>query len=152
MEASKVCLKFWGVRGSIPTPQIENLKFGGNTSCVEIRSGENESVIFDGGSGIRALGDSLMQEAAGAPINAKIFLTHFHWDHIQGIPFFAPLYGPKNHISFISGTTGMPLCRKFWKARWRSRIIRSISVRSPPSGTFTSLSLAMQSRLPGSNT
>ena len=50
-----------------------------------------------------------MQEAAGAPINTKIFLTHFHWDHIQGIPFFAPLYGPKNHISFFSGSTGRPL-------------------------------------------
>jgi phosphoribosyl 1,2-cyclic phosphodiesterase len=104
-----VRLKFWGVRGSIPTPQIENLKFGGNTPCVEIRNGENESVIFDAGSGIRALGDWLMQEAAGAPIDANIFLTHFHWDHIQGIPFFAPLYGPKNNISFISGAAGQPL-------------------------------------------
>jgi len=104
-----VRVKFWGVRGSIPTPQIENLKFGGNTPCVEIRDGQNESVIFDAGSGIRALGDRVMEEAAGAPINANIFLTHFHWDHIQGIPFFAPLYGPKNHISFISGTTGQPL-------------------------------------------
>lgn len=109
MEGAQVRLKFWGVRGSIPTPQIENLKFGGNTPCIEIRNGENECVIFDAGSGIRALGQTLMDEAAGAAIKAKIFLTHFHWDHIQGIPFFAPLYGPNNHISFLSGSSGRPL-------------------------------------------
>src|ERR1700735_5935475 len=109
MDGAQVRLKFWGVRGSTPPPQIENLKFGGNTSCLEIRNGDNECVIFDAGSGIRALGQTLMQEAAGAPIDAKIFLTHFHWDHIQGIPFFAPLYGPKNHISFLSGSSGRPL-------------------------------------------
>jgi phosphoribosyl 1,2-cyclic phosphodiesterase len=109
MDGVNVRLKFWGVRGSTPTPQIENLKFGGNTPCLEVRTTENECVIFDAGSGIRALGQTLMQEANGSPINLKIFLTHFHWDHIQGIPFFAPLYGPKNHISFISGSTGRPL-------------------------------------------
>jgi phosphoribosyl 1,2-cyclic phosphodiesterase len=109
MDGTQVRIKFWGVRGSTPTPQIENLKFGGNTSCLEVRNGANECVIFDAGSGIRALGQTLMQEAAGAPIDAKIFLTHFHWDHIQGIPFFAPLYGPQNHISFLSGSTGRPL-------------------------------------------
>jgi len=109
MSGAQVRLKLWGVRGSTPTPQIENLKFGGNTSCVEIRNGEDECAIFDAGSGIRALGQTLMQEAAGAPIKAKIFLTHFHWDHIQGIPFFAPLYGPENHISFVSGSSGLQL-------------------------------------------
>jgi phosphoribosyl 1,2-cyclic phosphodiesterase len=109
MDGTQVRIKFWGVRGSTPTPQIENLKFGGNTPCLEVRNGANECVIFDAGSGIRALGQTLMQEAAGAPIDTKIFLTHFHWDHIQGIPFFAPLYGPNNHISFLSGSTGRPL-------------------------------------------
>jgi len=109
MDGVQVRLKFWGVRGSTPTPQIENLKFGGNTSCVEIRTAQNECVIFDAGSGIRALGQTLLQEAKGAAINTRIFLTHFHWDHIQGLPFFAPLYGPNNHISFFSGSTGKPL-------------------------------------------
>ena len=109
MESTRLRLKFWGVRGSTPTPQIENLKFGGNTPCLEIRNGENECVIFDAGSGIRALGQSLLQESAGKPIKARIFLTHFHWDHIQGIPFFAPLYGPDNHISFLAGSSGRPL-------------------------------------------
>ncbi len=109
MDGVQVRLKFWGVRGSTPTPQIENLKFGGNTPCVEIRTANNECVIFDGGSGLRALGQTLLQEAAGEPINTKIFITHFHWDHIQGIPFFAPMYVPRNHIQFYSGSTGKPL-------------------------------------------
>jgi len=109
MNGAKVRLKFWGVRGSTPTPQIENLKFGGNTPCVEIRTADDECVIFDAGSGIRALGQQLVQEANGTPLNVNIFLTHFHWDHIQGIPFFAPLYVPRNHITFLSGSTGKPL-------------------------------------------
>ncbi len=102
-------VRFWGVRGSTPTPCAENLKFGGNTACLEVRTPSGECLIFDAGSGIRALGTQLMQEAAGAPINANIFLTHFHWDHIQGLPFFAPLYGPKNSVTFHSGRTGRGL-------------------------------------------
>jgi phosphoribosyl 1,2-cyclic phosphodiesterase len=109
MAEAQVRLKFWGVRGSTPTPRIENLSFGGNTPCVEIRTADNECLIFDAGSGIRELGQTLLQEADGKPVHTKIFLTHFHWDHIQGIPFFAPLYGQKNHISFFAGVTGRPL-------------------------------------------
>ena len=105
MADSRLRLRFWGVRGSTPTPQVENLTFGGNTSCVEIRTADNHSIILDAGSGIRNLGQTLMKEAAGKPINVELFLTHFHWDHIQGLPFFAPIYGPKNSISFYSGIT-----------------------------------------------
>lgn len=95
MDNDWVRMKLWGVRGSTPTPQMENLKFGGNTSCLEIRAGENDPVIFDAGSGIRAVGQMLLEEAGGKPIDATIFLTHFHWDHIQGIPFSAPSTDPQ---------------------------------------------------------
>ena len=109
MAETRVRLRFWGVRGSTPTPQVENLTFGGNTSCVEVRTASNQSIILDAGSGIRNLGQLLMKESAGNPIDAKLFLTHFHWDHIQGLPFFAPIYGPKNKVSFYTGVQGRPL-------------------------------------------
>jgi phosphoribosyl 1,2-cyclic phosphodiesterase len=84
-------VKFWGVRGSTPTPQAENLRYGGNTSCVEVRAGES-TYVFDCGTGLRSLGQQLKKESQGKPISAHIFVSHFHWDHIQGIPFFRPLY------------------------------------------------------------
>ena len=93
-------VRFWGVRGSTPTPQKENMGYGGNTSCVEIRSATNEILILDGGTGLRLLGKSLEQEFARQPIRAHIFFSHFHLDHIQGIPFFKPLYNPSNHFTF----------------------------------------------------
>lgn len=95
-------VRFWGVRGSTPTPQSENLRYGGNTSCVEVRL--NGSIyVFDCGTGFRNLGKQLEQEANGKPVSAHIFLSHFHWDHIQGIPFFTPLYNNRaNHFFFHS--------------------------------------------------
>ena len=99
-------LKFWGVRGSTPTPQLENLGYGGNTSCLELRLADNQSIIFDAGSGLRNLGTTLLKEAAGANLDLKVFLTHFHWDHIQGIPFFAPLFLPGNRVTFHSHCNG----------------------------------------------
>ena len=70
-------VRFWGVRGSTPTPQKENMGYGGNTSCVEIRSATNEILILDGGTGLRLLGKSLEQEFAGQAIRAHIFFSHF---------------------------------------------------------------------------
>ena len=99
-------LKFWGVRGSTPTPQLENLGYGGNTPCLELRLADNQSIIFDAGSGLRNLGATLLKEAAGANLDLKVFLTHFHWDHIQGIPFFAPLFLPGNRVTFHSHCNG----------------------------------------------
>ncbi len=99
-------LKFWGVRGSTPTPQLENLRYGGNTSCLELRLEDNQSVIFDAGSGLRNLGSQLLKEANGTNLDLKVFLTHFHWDHIQGIPFFAPLFRPGNRVTFHSHCNG----------------------------------------------
>jgi len=95
-------IKFWGVRGSTPTPQAENLRYGGNTSCVEVRLGEG-IFVFDCGTGFRALGHALRQEMANKPVTAHVFVSHFHWDHIQGIPFFGPLYDkPENRFLFHS--------------------------------------------------
>jgi len=93
-------LKFWGVRGSIPTPHPENLGFGGNTTCLELRLNNGGEIILDGGTGARKLGLDLLQRSAGESLNLEILMTHFHWDHIQGIPFFAPLYSPANRVRF----------------------------------------------------
>jgi len=95
-------VKFWGVRGSTPTPQAENLRYGGNTSCVEVRFGDS-LYIFDCGTGFRTLGHQLEGEYPGKPLFAHVFVSHFHWDHIQGIPFFRPLYDhPENQFAFHS--------------------------------------------------
>jgi phosphoribosyl 1,2-cyclic phosphodiesterase len=95
-------IKFWGVRGSTPTPQSQNLRYGGNTPCLEFRSDAGNLLIVDCGSGLRMLGKSLSEEFAGQPIDAHILLSHYHWDHIQGLPFFAPLYQPENSFHFHS--------------------------------------------------
>ena len=95
-------VRFWGVRGSIPTPCPENMKYGGNTACVEVRLPSGEVCVLDGGTGVRPLGSALVAEMQGSPMSLHFFLTHFHWDHIQGIPFFSPLYSSTNHITFYA--------------------------------------------------
>lgn len=90
-------LKFWGVRGSIPTPGLETVYYGGNTACVEVRAGR-DIIILDSGSGIRRLGQALTAEFQGRPIHLSVLITHTHWDHIQGFPFFLPAYDPKNRV------------------------------------------------------
>ena len=96
-------LNFWGVRGSIPTPAPENLGFGGNTTCLELRLADESIVVIDGGTGARKLGLSLLERFPGRSLDVSFLMTHFHWDHIQGIPFFAPLYSPANRVAFHSG-------------------------------------------------
>ncbi|WP_309892043.1 MBL fold metallo-hydrolase [Archangium sp.] len=81
------------MRGSIPSPGPKTQRYGGNTPCVEIRCGD-ELLIFDLGTGVRALGDELI--AAGRPVRASIFLSHYHYDHLQGLPFFIPIMIPRN--------------------------------------------------------
>jgi phosphoribosyl 1,2-cyclic phosphodiesterase/ActR/RegA family two-component response regulator len=90
-------VKFWGVRGSIPTPGQSTVFFGGNTSCVEVRA-DGEIIILDAGSGIRPLGEALAAEFAGQPIEINLLVTHTHWDHIQGFPFFLPAYESSNRV------------------------------------------------------
>jgi phosphoribosyl 1,2-cyclic phosphodiesterase len=97
----KFGVRFWGVRGAIPTPHHGNLGYGGNTTCLEIETPEGH-VVIDGGSGLRILGGALAKEHAGKPLSLNILMTHFHWDHIQGIPFFIPLYSPANEVTFWS--------------------------------------------------
>jgi len=84
-------VKFWGVRGSIASPGPGTVRFGGNTSCVEVRAG-SEIIILDAGTGLRPLGVSLLKEFKNRPLNLTLLLTHTHWDHIQGLPFFQPIY------------------------------------------------------------
>ncbi len=95
-------IRFWGVRGSTPTPGLENLRYGGNTPCVEIRTAAGEIYILDCGTGFRLLGQHLAREFGHRRIEAQVFLSHYHWDHIQGIPFFEPLYNPENTFHFHS--------------------------------------------------
>lgn len=92
-------VKFWGVRGSIASPGPTTMRYGGNTSCLEVRCGDN-LLIFDAGTGIRELGDKLMR-AGGVELD--LFFTHTHFDHICGLPFFAPAYAPKNKLRLWAG-------------------------------------------------
>lgn len=95
--AGTVEVKFWGVRGSLPTPGPKSVKYGGNTSCVTVRSG-GEIFIFDAGTGIREFGGAFLKESKKMPL--YLCISHFHWDHIQGLPFFMPAYqaGQEIHI------------------------------------------------------
>lgn len=90
-------VRFWGVRGSIPVPGPSTVQYGGNTTCIEVRAG-SELLIFDAGSGIRALGLELLKEM---PLVVRMFFSHFHWDHIQGFPFFLPAFVKGNRYDLF---------------------------------------------------
>ena len=92
-------LRFWGTRGSIPSPGPKTVRYGGNTPSVEVRTPTGGLVLLDAGTGIRELGRALVDRANGSPITGDIFLTHAHWDHIQGIPFFAPAFQRGNRFT-----------------------------------------------------
>ena len=92
-------VQFWGTRGSIPSPGPSTVRYGGNTPCVELRTAAGWLIVLDAGTGIRELGRSLVERAQGSPIRGDIFLTHVHWDHIQGIPFFSPIFQRGNHFT-----------------------------------------------------
>jgi phosphoribosyl 1,2-cyclic phosphodiesterase len=88
------------VRGSIPTPGPTTVRYGGNTSCVEVRGG-GEIILLDAGTGLRGLGRSLLSEFKDQPLNLTMLLTHTHWDHIQGLPFFGPIYDSRCRLRIL---------------------------------------------------
>jgi phosphoribosyl 1,2-cyclic phosphodiesterase len=98
-------IRFWGVRGSCPSPGPDTAEVGGNTSCVEVVCGATR-IVLDAGTGLRRLGNEL---ARRGPVDVTVLLSHVHWDHIQGLPFFAPLYAPATKLRLMSGATGTPL-------------------------------------------
>jgi phosphoribosyl 1,2-cyclic phosphodiesterase len=98
-----ITVRFWGVRGSIACPEAATARYGGNTSCVEARCGKR-LVIFDAGTGMRGLGAQLAQ--AGKSVDADIFFSHFHVDHVCGLPFFAPMYNSANRFRIWGGNLG----------------------------------------------
>lgn len=99
-QSGDLSVRFWGVRGSIACPGPGTVRYGGNTPCVEVRCGD-DLIIFDGGTGLRVLGLELMKQKR--PVDARIFYSHTHFDHICGLPFFKPCYVPGNRIHLQAG-------------------------------------------------
>ena len=127
-------VRFWGVRGSMPCPGPDTFVFGGNTACLEIRAGKEDGlpkerlIIIDSGTGIRPLGDKLLdKDYYESPVDADIFITHTHWDHIMGFPMFTPLYVPGTKLRIrgpvssdedtLETIIGTQLSYKFWPIR-----------------------------------
>jgi phosphoribosyl 1,2-cyclic phosphodiesterase/CheY-like chemotaxis protein len=100
-DHSQLMVKFWGTRGSLPTPGPATVRYGGNTSCVEVRDGET-IIMLDCGTGAREMGKALLKEFQGAPLHVHLFVSHSHWDHIQGFPFFVPAHCPGNTVDVFS--------------------------------------------------
>ena len=103
-------IKFWGVRGSIPAPGPDTIRYGGNTSCVSIHTASGKLVIIDMGTGLMHLGNAMLAGDHGKGAGkAAILLSHAHWDHIQGFPFFVPLYVPGNTFRIHGGAKSSPM-------------------------------------------
>ena len=104
-------ITFWGCRGSLPTPGKRTNKYGGNTTCVEVRLSDGTLIVLDAGTGIRNLGKHLVQHPNGSDI--YLILTHPHWDHLMGFPFFAPAYSSKYKIHIRGGPIAKDTVQKY---------------------------------------
>ncbi len=109
-------IKFWGTRGSIATPGPETIIYGGNTTCLEVTLSSGQTVIIDAGTGIRALGDALL--ARGAPLEILLLMTHVHWDHVMGFPFFRPLFRSDTHIIVDGSGKAMEGLRRIFSSNY----------------------------------
>ena len=105
MQHASMRVRFWGVRGSIACPGPETIRYGGNTPCIEVRCGEH-ILIFDAGTGLRALGHALVKDSKVRDVN--IFLTHCHLDHVIGLPFFAPFFAEGYRVRIWAGNLMPP--------------------------------------------
>lgn len=102
VQKTEFYAKFWGVRGSIACPGAETIRYGGNTACLEVKCGDH-TLIFDAGTGVRQLGNKIAKQES---IDLDIFLSHTHFDHVCGLPFFAPFFSPGNRIRVHAGHLG----------------------------------------------
>ncbi len=102
-------IRFWGTRGSIPTPGPSTVRYGGNTACVEVRDSAGALLILDAGTGLRELGIAMMNGLPRGPFSVDLLLSHLHWDHIQGIPFFRPVYDPRSTLRIRGPLQSRPL-------------------------------------------
>src|SRR5206468_1611723 len=112
-----ISVRFWGVRGTIPSPGPETCRYGGNTACVEVRA-KGELLILDAGTGIRKLGQALC--GSGQPIHGTLLISHADWDHIHGLPFFAPAMAPGNRFRVYGSAGSGPQMRSILAGQMES--------------------------------
>lgn len=111
----KIEMTFWGVRGTLPVPGEGSLKYGGNTSCVTLEFAKGQFFIFDAGTGIKVLSDQLLRQSKSR-MEFKVFISHPHWDHINALPFFTPLYVPGNECEVLGASHGDATMREMISA------------------------------------
>lgn len=112
-------IQFWGVRGSIASPGPDTREVGGNTSSVEVVAGDTR-ILLDAGTGLRALGNHLLKE--GTDVRATLLLSHYHWDHIQGLPFFVPLYQKSTQLEIVGARNGLMSVRETLEHQMRAPV------------------------------